>query len=97
MYDHGFRLDDGFEPQEYMEPEVKHKGLLWVITRLAWPHCDSEDGAIMVCTRKWHSLEFTYMSYPGKEFFYIGVGGKEIYRKERDVQRDKGLPKDIFY
>jgi hypothetical protein len=66
------------------------KGLPWIITRVVFPHCDNDDVGIMICTKKmlYSRLEFTYMFYPGREYFYIGWKNKELYRKEikHDVQ-----------
>lgn len=98
MYDHGFRLDqDEAIKESYYEPEVRHMSLWWVFCNLVFPHCESDDGVIMTCTRKWHFIELSYLFYPGVEIIYVGLFGKEVYRKERNVPRDQGLPEDIPY
>lgn len=85
MYDHGFRLDQDEINQGALE-EPHWLSLLEVFRKLVFPHCDCNDPMIMVCTRKWLGrLEFTYMFYPGKEYFYIAWKDKELWRKERDV------------
>ena len=100
MYDHGFRLDqDDARQAEYEKtipkdwpPKEVLLSPLEAFRRLVFPHCDFEN-VIMTCTRKWFGrLEFTYMFYPGREYFYIAWKDKELWRKEQDVRRDQRLP-----
>ena len=76
------------EPVNFIEPSVIHKPFVWLITKMAFPHAETDENEIMTCVRKWRGIEFSYMQHKNKEYFYIGIGKRTLYRREIDHSKE---------